>query len=181
MNNINKNIIVLDVETNCEKGEIIQLAYMVFDEQNNKIKTFDKYVKNKSVSRRSISINHITNEILELLGEQLDKIMDEFIDDLSTCEYVVGHNIESDCRVINKNFCPDFADLNLFENKKMYCTMKESKKFCDLKNIKGHIKPPKLEELYYKLFGENPHNCHDALSDVKYTAECFFYLRLLHE
>lgn len=152
---------------------------MIFDEQNNKIKTFDKYVKNRTISKRSISINNISKEIFELLGGQFDVIMNEFIDDLSSCEYIVGHNIESDYRIINKNFYPQFSDLNLFENKKIYCIMKESKILCDLKNIKGHIKNPKLEELYYKLFEENPNNCHDALSDIKYTAECFFYLRLL--
>ena len=55
--------------------------------------------------------------------------------------------------------------------------MKNGKSICNLKNINGAIKNPKLEELYYELFKIFPQECHDAMEDVKYTAECYFFMK----
>jgi DNA polymerase III epsilon subunit-like protein len=173
-----KNTIVLDVETNCEKGQIIQLSYMIFDEKCHLIKTVNKYIKDRIVSVRSFEVNKITNSMLKFNGESFNKVISEFISDLSSCNVIVGHNIDSDCRVINKNYMPHH---DLFENKHIYCTMKNGKYICDLKNINGKIKNPKLEELYFRLFKKIPKNCHDSMKDVEYTAECYFYMRYSYQ
>jgi DNA polymerase-3 subunit epsilon len=173
-NNNIKNTIILDVETNCERGEIIQLAYMIFDEKYHLIKSVNKYVKDRIVSVRSMQCNNISNQMLKQKGELFDKVMEEFISDISLCKLIVGHNIESDCRIINKNYSPH---IDLFDNKEIFCTMKNGKSICNLKNINGAIKNPKLEELYYELFKIFPQECHDAIEDVKYTAECYFFMK----
>lgn len=173
-----KNTIILDVETNCEKGQIIQLSYMIFDEKCHLIKTVNKYIKDRLVSVRSFEVNKITNSMLKFEGESFDKVMNEFIIDLYSCDIIVGHNIDSDCNVINKNYLPQY---DLFKDKKIYCTMKNGKHICNLKNINGKIKNPKLEELYFLLFNKKPINCHDAMKDVEYTAECYFYMRYTYK
>lgn len=175
-NDINKweNTIVLDVETNCEKGQIIQLSYMIFDEKYHLIKTVNKYVKDRLVSVKSLEVNKINNLTLRLKGESFDKIMKELILDLSECKVIVGHNITSDIRIINKNYS---HHCDLFENKEIYCTMRNGKSLCELKGKDGRAKYPKLEELYFQLFNKKPKNCHDALKDVEYTAECYLYMR----
>lgn len=175
-NNKNRDLghtIILDVETNCEKGEIIQLAYMIFDENYQYVKSLNKYIKDRLASIRSFGVNGITNNILQNKGESFNDVMKEFIDDLDKCHCIVGHNIMSDCRVINKNYVPHY---DLFENIKIYCTMKEGKYICNSKNINGHIKNPRLEELYQTLFKQQPNDYHDAMMDVKYTTECYFYI-----
>jgi DNA polymerase III epsilon subunit-like protein len=177
-NNSKKNIIVLDVETNCEKGEIIQISYIIFDEKYNIVEKVNKYIKDRLVSTLSQKVNKITNKILIEKGEIFDDVMQKFLKDLSDCKIIVGHNIESDCRIINKNYS---HHIDLFQNKELYCTMKNSKEMCKLKNINGHIKNPKLEELYYNLFKKIPENCHDSMKDVEYTAECYFYMKFRFE
>jgi DNA helicase-2/ATP-dependent DNA helicase PcrA len=172
INNITtgENTIIFDVETNCEKGELIQIAYIILDKNFQYVKHENKYVKNRVVSQLSYSVNRITNEMLKN-GDEFDDIMQLFINDLSKCKYVVGHNIESDCRIINKSYSPI---LNLFEHKEIICTMRKNKIKCNLKNTKGIIKPPKLEEVYYYYFKQMPKNFHDAMADVVYTTKCFF-------
>ncbi|ATZ81100.1 Uvr helicase/DDEDDh 3'-5' exonuclease [Bodo saltans virus] len=173
-NTIGTNMMIFDVESNCEKMELLQISYIILDENYQYVKKENRYVKDRVVSQLSYSINHITNDMLKK-GDNIDDIMKIFIKDLENCNTIIGHNIMSDCRAINKEYSPV---LDLFENKKIICTMKENKFKCNLKNIKGGIKNPKLEELYYYFFKQTPRNFHDAMADVVYTTKCFFMMEL---
>ena len=48
--------------------------------------------------------------------------------------------------------------------------------FCAIEGYYGH-KWPKLEELYFKLFGSNFDNAHSAIADIEATAKCFWELK----
>jgi hypothetical protein len=54
--------------------------------------------------------------------------------------------------------------------------MKETVKYCKILSSNG-FKWPKLEELYQKLFNEKYDNTHNAFSDIKATARCFWELK----
>lgn len=62
------------------------------------------------------------------------------------------------------------------------CTMVSTTKLCQLPKPsgKGGFKWPKLEELYFFLFGKDmneKYSAHDALEDVRATIECYFELK----
>ena len=44
------------------------------------------------------------------------------------------------------------------------------------KNRGGYPKPPKLQELYKKITGEEFDNAHNALDDTKACAKCYQYM-----
>ena len=73
--------------------------------------------------------------------------------------------------------------INELLNTEIYCTMLSTIDLCKIpfknsySNKKDNWKFPKLEELYEKLFHVKPTNCHNALYDIRYTAECFFKLK----
>ncbi len=54
--------------------------------------------------------------------------------------------------------------------------MEVGKDFCEIPGGYYGYKPPKLQELYQKLFGTTFDNAHDAMADVKATKKCFFEL-----
>jgi UvrD-like helicase C-terminal domain/AAA domain/Exonuclease/PD-(D/E)XK nuclease superfamily len=178
VNKNGENMMILDVETNCERGEIIQISYIMMDKNYNLIKTVNKYIKDRLVSINSLRVNRITNDRLKQYGESFSDVMNLFIMDLATCNLIIGHNIGSDCRVINKNYS---SHIDLFEKKEKYCTMDKGKQFCSLKGKNGKTKSPKLEELYFQLFKFYPTDLHDSMKDVLYTAECYVYMKFNYD
>ena len=68
-----------------------------------------------------------------------------------------------------------YGHKNILSSKRKFCTMKSSVKFCAIPGFKGY-KWPKLIELYRKLFSKD-FNQHNALDDIKATADCFWELK----
>ena len=65
----------------------------------------------------------------------------------------------------------------LIKTKGIYCTMEETKELCNLSFNEKHFKYPTLAELYYHLFEKEIYNLHDAITDIQYTADCFWELK----
>ena len=66
--------------------------------------------------------------------------------------------------------------MDIFENKKLICTMKTTSSFCKIPGILGY-KYPTLSELFEKLFGKTFYDAHNSLADVRATYKCFFKLK----
>ncbi|MBR3480843.1 MAG: hypothetical protein IKH32_09190 [Prevotella sp.] len=60
--------------------------------------------------------------------------------------------------------------------KRGICTMQSSTDFCRIRGYYGY-KFPKLQELYWKLFGEDFDDAHNAMSDIEATERCFWELK----
>jgi hypothetical protein len=69
----------------------------------------------------------------------------------------------------------------LINLKNIYCTLKESIRFCNIqlidKNGKSFLKYPKLVELHEKLFNITPSNLHNSFNDILVTLRCFMKLK----
>jgi len=52
--------------------------------------------------------------------------------------------------------------------------MKNSTNLCKIPRPGGGLKWPKLQELYFFLFGETFVGAHDAAYDVKATRKCYY-------
>ena len=160
--------IVLDVENNTSNGDIVQIAYIMYDKDNKELKRFNKYVKNRLIDCLGTEITKITNDMLRLEGTDFSEIIHELYNDLSQVETIVGHNISSDIAKIKKNIHKFNIEISYdsFEKIKIEDTMLMAKKKI------------KLKELYEELYGNILENkYHNAIYDVEYTSKCYVKLK----
>ena len=99
-------------------------------------------------------------------------------------DLIVCHNLAFDSRVFESECYRLIADGHVCqlppkksEGKPKLCTMTTSTKFCAIPKKEGKgLKWPSLQELHEVLFKEQYKGAHDALSDVRATARCFWEL-----
>jgi DNA polymerase III epsilon subunit-like protein len=176
LNNENKTgYMVFDVENNSINEDIIQLAYIVYDDNNQETKRFNKYVKDRFVDQRVTDLTRITTDILRKKGEDFNMIMEEYFIDMSNVSKICGHNVHTDIAKIKKNL----AKYNIKLSFNIFDTMSVSDTLKMYRTLKGTS--IKLSELYKELFGRDMLNAHDALSDVECTAKCYVELNKLLE
>ena len=171
-NKNNKNYyMVFDVENNQNNGcdDILQISYIIYDNEFNKIKEVNKYIKNRVVDKRTYDVHKLTSEFLDENGEDFEKVMDVFVVDIVDVGYIVGHNVETDMRKVRINMIKHmkyFGDI--FEGKKVYDTMKMGK------DVYGESMA--LEVLYGNCVGKKMENMHNAYYDALFTWEVFVKL-----
>jgi DNA polymerase III epsilon subunit-like protein len=103
---------------------------------------------------------------------------------LHRADLIVCHNFDFDWafakHLLERNIdaLSDEARSAFFLDLPSFCTMKDDavKKYVQAKNVKGHLKWPKLVELHEKLFGTGFDDAHDAFADITATKNCFFEL-----
>ena len=91
-------------------------------------------------------------------------------------DIIIGHNCLFDINILlNELYRNSFIDTfnhleQLLLNKQYFCTAETGREICKIMNIHTHkYKMPKLSELYYYYFMENPKNSHNASDDVLST------------
>jgi len=123
-------------------------------------------------------IHGITTERAEREGVTLQGALSEFQNVVSQADYLVGHNISFDEKVVGAEFLRmNMQNCLAYKNK--ICTKEASTNFCAIPNNSrfGSYKWPKLSELHIKLFGADFEDAHSAASDVSATAKCFWELK----
>jgi DNA polymerase III subunit epsilon len=155
---------------------IIQLAWVLSDENGNIIESYCELIKpdNWEIPNEPFWIeNGFLTDINDKLGVPIESALNKFVSVLNECDLIVAHNISFDQRIVGAEMCR----LNLkAEKKEKFCTMMSTVNVCNIPGQYGKPKWPKLEELYDFLFSEKIENAHDALGDVKSTHKCFFEL-----
>lgn len=189
--NVNKKklIFFFDTETNglpinfnSDIGDIsnwpriVQIAYQIYDTNNNHIKSENLIIKpiDFTISDESIKIHKITNDFAKKEGINIEEAIKIINKDSQNIEIIVGHNLGFDYPVLNCEY-KRLGLINPFENLKQICTMLWSTEYCAIKYQNGY-KWPKLSELHYKLFGYNFDEAHNASIDIKATVKCFWQL-----
>jgi len=165
--NQTNNFMVLDTETADLNGDIIQLSYIVVDNDMNIIKKVNKYIKDRIPSSETISIHNITINKLRTKGSDFNDVINTFIKDLENVDYIVGHNVGYDLRVIVNNLrkyeitiiTDNKVNNNIFSNILIKDTYQMSKK--------------SLEQLHQELFNASVYGAHNAINDVLATFECY--------
>lgn len=157
---------------------IIQIGYIITDDEGVEITRFDSLVKPDGweIPKEEFWIKHgYSTEKNELLGLPMTTILNLFIGAIHTFDIglIVAHNVSFDMNVIG-------AEMVRYERKigkPIYwaCTMIEGTNVCKIPNKRGY-KWPKLEELVRFLFDKELEGAHDALADVSACCECFFEL-----
>jgi DNA polymerase III epsilon subunit-like protein len=156
---------------------LVQIAWVLTDEKDNMINTANLMVRPDgfTIPTDAAKVHGITTEVAMNEGIPLSEAIHQFIDDLNTATYIVGHNIDFDKKIVGAEMIR-LGMKDIMDSKKSYCTMQSSINFCKIPGKYGY-KYPKLQELYKKLFGTEFDNAHDAMSDIEATAKCFWELR----
>jgi DNA polymerase III epsilon subunit-like protein len=157
---------------------MIQLAYMIFKEDGTLVKQYDELIKPVGfvIPAEAERIHGISTQMAVNKGIDLAKAIREFWVDLNQVQTIVAHNMAYDYNIIGAEWVRCGKPLKS-EPKEKICTMEATTKFCGIPNGKGGFKWPKLQELYFELFGRNFDNAHNALNDIRATAECYFELK----
>ena len=156
---------------------MVQLAYILYDTNENVISKGDYIIKPEgySIPSDSSNIHGISTEKAIREGKELRLVLDEFNSLLSKAEYLVAHNISFDEKIVGAEFLR-IEMQNSIPSKRKICTMESSTNFCAIDGPYGY-KWPKLSELHYKLFRTGFEEAHNAAVDITATAKCFWELK----
>lgn len=158
---------------------LVQLAYLHFDENGNKILGGDFIIKPEgfTIPADSSRIHGISNERALKEGVLLSEVLQNFQSLINDSEILVAHNMSFDEKIVGAEFLRA-GMANSIPAKKKICTMQSSTNFCAINGPYGY-KWPKLSELHYKLFKTGFEEAHNAAVDINATAKCFWELRRL--
>lgn len=170
---------------------IVQVAWLLADEDGNTISEKSYIIKPDGwiVGGETAAIHGITTGRATLEGVPIRGVIDALEVDLIGVKFVVCHNTSFDRPVIAAEYCRVAQAIQseawthsvMYPTMKHFCTMDMSTDIMKLPSKKtGAYKWPKLDELYYFLFGQDVpgrERYHDAMVDVKATAKCFFKLK----
>lgn len=158
---------------------LVQLSWIMTDEYGNTVKEMNKYVipDGFTIPSEATQIHGISTAYARYWGERLERVLHVFNKSLREADYVVCHNSWFDVNVIVAEMMRENIHCDIL-NKETYCTMLSGTDLCALEfnGYRGY-KWPKLQELYYELFHKCFDNAHDAMSDVRAVAECFWEMR----
>lgn len=161
---------------------IIQISWQIVDSKTwQVISEEDHFLKlrtqwNKDAER----VHQIPESIARNFGKEPLEVLKKLHADLSTCSYVVGHNLSFDKTVIMSEIqrlyekqMIDVSPVAFWAKIKEVCSMKSTKTLCGLKfKDSNDLKFPRLNELYLKLFG-NPYDISGAsLHNAKHDVSC---------
>ena len=158
---------------------LVQLAYLYFDENGNKISGGDYIVKPEgfTIPADASRIHGISTERALKEGILLSEVLQSFQALIDDSEILVAHNISFDEKIVGAEFLRSRM-VNSIPAKKKICTMQSTTNFCGIHGPYGY-KWPKLSELHYKLFKTGFEEAHNAAVDINATARCFWELRRL--
>lgn len=179
--NIKKNKIpltmIFDTETSDFNGDIIQLSWIIINEDNKILESNNFYIKDRLTSRDSYLVHNISVEKLRKEGKDFYVVIDKFIENLRKVSCVVGHNISYDLRCINKNLRK--YDVQILESSENQLQIFDIFKNFDIVCTKKLSGGKSLEKLYNELFKEKMVDAHNSFVDVMYTYKC--YIKLLEK
>lgn len=129
-----------------------------------------------TIPYESTRIHRISDEYARKHGEDMLDILVSFETDIAARKpsKIIAHNMAFDKNVVMSEYVRAGMETTL-EEIEAYCTMTETTHYCQiLRPYKDEYKWPKLEELHKKLFGISFENAHDAATDVRACARCYF-------
>ncbi len=177
-------LVFFDTETtDLKPGSICQLSYILVDTSTKPNTTVGKniffaveYIEPSAEKIHGFSVE----DLYELSnGLYFEDQFESFIQDFYEADVIIGHNVNFDIKFLTHELegCGEE-----FEPKSIFCTMNYYKNICKLRNGRGEVKNPKLEEVVTFLgidkekikstsqkYFEGSGNFHDARFDTTAT------------
>ena len=157
---------------------LVQLAWVLVDDMGNELALGNDIIRPYGfiIPCEVARVHGITTEYALSKGKGLYNTLIRFIDAAISADYLVGHNISYDIKVVQAELIRAKFNFSI-ENKPTICTMMNSVQFCAIPSARSYgekYKWPKLQELHNKLFGYDFAAAHDAMADIRATTRCFF-------
>ena len=172
----NKTAPITDLEN---WPRLVQIAWQLHGEKGNLLSQQNYLVKPDGfdIPFKAEQVHGISTKRALEEGQDLNKVLELLLNDLSRSSLVVGHNIEFDINIIGAEFIRQKFEPELLLKLSKLDTGLSSIDFCQLSGgLGGKLKMPTLLELHKKLFNKDFGDAHDASYDVAATARCFFGL-----
>lgn len=157
---------------------LVQLGYVFHDGQFN-TSLGQEYI----IQPRGFEIPESVSKIHGITQQKamdsiwtLEGVLNIFDYKIRVADLIVGHNLSYDLNVLGAEYLRTF-NRNPLEGKATYDTMLKGMGVCKLPGRYGQYKWPKLEELYFSLFGTPLTQTHTALDDIENTAKCYFEMK----
>ncbi len=156
------------------RPRIVEIARILYDNNWKKISENDYIIKPNwfIIPEESSKIHWITTEIANKKWQNIDKVLSYFYNDVKKSNEIIWHNVDFDITITSVELLRLWIK-SIFDDKKIFCTMKKNIEFCKLP-WRNWYKYPKLSDLYFKIFWKNFENAHNALADTKACADCYF-------
>ncbi len=168
-------LLFVDTETTwlSSTDQILQFAaiYGIFDGKNfYEEKRINQYINiTTKINFFAQRVHGISKSMVAEYG-YIDSYIDTFLEYIDKSDYIVGHNISFDMRMLQQD-CERIEKSYDFSSISTFCTMKDIGHVSDLPK-----KRPKLSLLYSYLFEKWFENAHDAMADIEATKDCFMEL-----
>lgn len=157
----------------------VQLAWQLHDDMGKllEVKNFIIKPDGFTIPFNSEKIHGISTERAMRQGVLLEKVLEEFNNDLARAKFVVGHNIRFDINIMGAEFYRKTMNSPLMNMPSLDSMTEKTAEICQLPGGRGgKYKLPTLTELHSHLFGEAFNEAHNASADVEATARCFLEL-----
>jgi len=161
---------------------LVQLAWQLHDHTGKLVSSGNYIVQPDgfTIPFNAAKVHGITTERALEEGDDLSEILQRFEEDIQKAEFLVGHNISFDEKIMGAEFLRMEMETELIDKPKID-TKEESTEFCKIPGGRGRYKWPTLTELHQKLFDKPFEDAHDAAADVEATARAFLELVRLGE
>ena len=158
---------------------VVQLAWQLHDEDGSLVsdKTYVIKPVDFDIPFESEKVHGISTLLATQIGEKIQTVFSEFLKDLSSASYIVGHNLKFDINVVSSELYRLDIENQLLNKKVLDTCTENTANVCKLPGGKsGKFKFPTLVELYENLFNKQFENAHNASADVEANAMVFFEL-----
>lgn len=153
-----------------EDSRVIELAYIIYDEDKNIVKSADYLIIPDGFVIQNSKFHGITMEDATENGRNISDVLKEFDVDLEGVTSIIAHNINFDINLI-------LSECYRLKNTELVKKIGIIDKACTMEIGKAYMKSqkyPKLVELYTYLFNKPIEQKHRALSDTQICAECYY-------
>lgn len=156
---------------------VVQLAYLIYDDNGNELDQCDLIIKPDgfTIPSEASSVHGITTARALAEGQPLKTVLEQFTQAINSVDTIVAHNISFDEAIMGCEFLRTGLT-NPLIGKPQICTMRSTTNFCRIPGRYGY-KWPSLSELHKRLFGKDFEEAHNALADIRATANCFWELK----
>ena len=158
---------------------VVQLAWQLHDEDGSLVSNKTHVIKpvDFDIPFESEKVHGISTLLATQIGEKIQTVFSEFLKDLSSASYIVGHNLKFDINVVSSELYRLDIENQLLNKKVLDTCTENTANVCKLPGGKsGKFKFPTLVELYENLFNKQFENAHNASADVEANAMVFFEL-----
>ena len=156
---------------------MVQAAWILHDDGGNEISDRSYIIRPEGfvIPAAAALVHGITTQRALDEGCELAGVLRELGEAIAAADYLVGHNIDFDEKIVAAEFLRHGMD-NILVGKNKICTMKSATKYCAIESRYGY-KWPKLSELHYELFRTGFAEAHNAAADIRITAKCYWEMK----